>query len=100
MGTGGEGGHNYGTPQNAAEIAPGASRLVIFLFLSGLQSLETLSGSSIAKHMIQQPRRPTTTEFPGGLQISYNSSARPWKGHNPTLLLITLSVSLCFNAIF
>ena len=39
-------------------------------------------------------------EFPGGLQISYHSSAHPWKGHSPTLLLIALSVSLCFNAIF
>ena len=38
-------------------------------------------------NMIQQPRRPMTTEFPGGLQISHNSLARPWKGHSPTLCL-------------
>ena len=112
MGTGGEGGATTARPKTRLKTALGASCFVIFSSLSGLYSLETPSGSMIAGHTIQQPRRQKATSHQGIPRWSLVTSEIPAlntipqlalggdMSNSPTFLLIALLVSFCFDAHF
>ena len=86
--------------------------LCYFFSLLGLYSLETPSGSTIARHTMQQPRRQKATLHHGTPRWSLLASEIPALNYipqlavggdmsnSPTFLLIALLVSFCFDAPF
>ena len=86
MGTGGEGGTTTARPKTRLNRTRGFP-LCYFFSLSGLYSLETPSGSTIAGHTIQQPRRQKATSHHGTPRWSLITSEIPALNTIPQLAL-------------
>ena len=71
MGTGGEGAQLRHAPRRGLNRTRGF--VLCYFSLSGLLSLETLSGGMIAKHMMHQPREAESYVTPRNSQVDYDN---------------------------